>query len=189
QREYYLGVLRRTIGGDAVTEVTDAMLPRRAALTTWADYRTGLQDSGVNSLLSFVFTAGAAGSAALALLAVGLAVLAGAPARGRALSRLRTLGLSRRQGRNLLILELTPLLAVAFLAGALVGWALPQLLGPVLGLDAFTAGAGAAPSVGWDLPLRALALLVAGMVSAVTVESLAHRRMGLGQSLRLGEES
>ncbi|WP_305783119.1 FtsX-like permease family protein [Symbioplanes lichenis] len=189
QREYYLGVLRRTIGGDAVTEVSDAMLPRRAALTTWGDHRSALQDNGVNALLSFVFTAGAAGSAALALLAVGLAVLAGAPARGRALSRLRTLGLSRRQGRNLLILELTPLLAVAFLAGTLVGWALPQLLGPVLGLDAFTAGVGASPGVGWGLALRALALLVAGVVSAVVVESLAHRRMGLGQSLRLGEES
>lgn len=187
QREYYLALLRRTIDA-GITQVTDQQLPRLAEIITWEQHRQELEDSGVNALLTFVFLAGAVGSIVLALLAVGLAVLADAPGRGQALSRLRTLGLSGRQGRNLLILELTPLLAVAFLAGTAVGWLLPRLIGPALGLDAFTAGV--APRVAVDpwLAVQALALLLAGLSTAVLVETAAHRRMGLGASLRLGED-
>ncbi|MFI5930841.1 FtsX-like permease family protein [Actinoplanes sp. NPDC051494] len=188
QREYYLGLLRRTVDADA-TEVTDAQLPRRAAMVTWEQYRHDLQSDGVNALLGFVFTGGAAGSVVLALLAVGLAVLADAPGRGRSLSRLRTLGLTGGQGRNLLVLELAPLLAVAFVAGTAVGWALPRLIGAALGLDAFTAGMPARVGIDPLLLVGALGLLVAGLVTAVTVESAAHRRMRLGESLRLGEEN
>ncbi|AGL18004.1 FtsX-like permease family protein [Actinoplanes sp. N902-109] len=186
QREYYLALLRRTIDPNA-TDVPDEQLPRPATVTTWQQQRAALDDTGVNGLLGFVFTAGAAGAAALALLAIGLAVLAGAAARGRALSRLRTLGLSGRQGRNLLLVELGPPLAVAFLAGVAIGWLLPHLLGPVLGLDAFTAGMPAHVGVDAWLPVQALALLLAGLIVAVAVELTAHRRMQLGESLRLGE--
>jgi putative ABC transport system permease protein len=187
QREYYLALLKRTVNAGA-TEVTDAELPRAATVTTWQQQRAALDDTGVNGLLSFMFTAGAAGAAALALLAVGLAVLAGAAGRGRALSRLRTMGLSGRQGRNLLLVELAPPLAVALLAGVAIGWLLPQLLGPVLGLDAFTAGMPARVAVDPWLPVQALVLLLAGLIIAVVVEMTAHRRMRLGESLRLGEE-
>ena len=51
------------------------------------------------------------------MLAVAFAVLAGARARARVLSRLRTMGLSRRQARRLLVFELVPLVTVAVLAG------------------------------------------------------------------------
>ena len=186
QREYYLGLLQRTIDRDA-TEVTDAQLPRRAEVTTWAQQRQALQDSGANAVLSFTFTAGAAGAAILALLAVGLSVLADAPGRGRALSRLRTMGLSTGQGRRLLIYELAPLIGVALVAGGLVGVLLPRLLGPALGLDAFTAGLPAGTRVERWLPLAALALVVAALAVAVTVESLVNRRMRLGEVLRCGE--
>jgi putative ABC transport system permease protein len=188
QREYYLGLLQRTIDRDA-TEVTDAQLPRRAEVTTWAQHRRALQDSGANSVLSFTFTAGAAGAAVLALLAVALSVLADAPGRGRTLSRLRTMGLSTRQGRRLLVYELVPLIGVAVLAGGLVGVALPGLLGPALGLDAFTAGLPAGTRVSPWLPVAALLLVVAALAVAVTVESLVNRRMRLGEVLRLGEEN
>ena len=188
QREYYLGLLKRTINAGA-TEVTDEQLPRLATVRTWQQERRSLDESGVNALLSFVFTAGAAGSVLLALLAVGLAVLSDAPGRGQALSRLRTLGVSRRQGRNLLLLELAPLLAVAFVAGTLVGWALPRLIGASLGLDAFTAGIPAVVGLNPWLLLQALGLLLAGLITAVAVETTAHRRMRLGESLRLGEDN
>ena len=188
QREYYLGLLQRTIDRDA-TEVTDAQLPRRAEVTTWAQHRRALQDSGANSVLSFTFTAGAAGAAVLALLAVALSVLADAPGRGRTLSRLRTMGLSTRQGRRLLVYELVPLIGVAVLAGGLVGVALPGLLGPALGLDAFTAGLPAGTRVSPWLPAAALLLVVAALAVAVTVETLVNRRMRLGEVLRLGEEN
>jgi putative ABC transport system permease protein len=188
QREYYLGLLRRTINPDA-TEVSDAQLPRRAEVTTWARQRQALQDSGANAVLSFTFTAGAAGAAVLALLAVGLSVLADAPGRGRTLSRLRTMGLSARQGRHLLIYELVPLIGVAVLAGGVLGVFLPRLIGPALGLDAFTAGLPADTGVSPWLPLAALLLVVAALAVAVTVESLVNRRMRLGEVLRLGEET
>jgi putative ABC transport system permease protein len=188
QRQYYLGLLQRTIDAKA-TEVTDAQLPRRAELTTWVQHRQSLQDSGANAVLSFTFTAGAAGAATLALLAVALSVLADAPGRGRTLSRLRTMGLSSRQGRNLLIYELVPLLGVAVLAGGVVGVLLPRLLGPALGLAAFTAGLPATTRVGPWLPLAALLLVVAALALAVTMESLVNRRMRLGEVLRLGEEN
>lgn len=188
QREYYLGLLQRTINRDA-TEVSDAQLPRRAEVTTWAQHRRSLQDSGVNAVLSFTFTAGAAGAAVLALLAVALSVLADAPGRGRTLSRLRTMGLSPQQGRRLLIYELVPLIGVAVLAGGLVGVLLPRLLGPALGLETFTAGAAAGTRVSPWLPLAALLLVAAALALAVTVESLVNRRMRLGEALRLGEEN
>ena len=188
QREYYLALLQRTIDADA-TEVSDAQLPRRAEVTTWAQHRRGLQDTGANAVLSFSFTAGAAGAAVLALLAVALTVLADAPGRGRTLSRLRTMGLSVRQGRSLLVYELVPLVAVAVLAGGLVGVLLPGLLGPALGLDAFTAGLPAGTRVDPWLPVAALLLVVAALAVAVTMETLANRRMRLGEVLRLGEEN
>jgi len=114
-------------------------------------------------------------------------VLADAPGRGRALSRLRTMGLSTGQGRRLLIYELAPLIGVALVAGGLVGVLLPRLLGPALGLDAFTAGLPAGTRVERWLPLAALALVVAALAVAVTVESLVNRRMRLGEVLRCGE--
>jgi putative ABC transport system permease protein len=158
-------------------------------VTTWAQHRQSLQDSGANSVLSFSFAAGAAGAAALALLAVGLTVLADAPGRGRALSRLRTMGLSARQGRRLLVYELVPLIGTAVLAGGLIGVLLPRLVGPALGLTAFTAGLPADTRVDPRLPAAALLLVAVALAVAVTVESLVNRRMRLGEALRLGEEN
>ncbi|WP_344572660.1 ABC transporter permease [Winogradskya humida] len=184
QREYYLGVLQRQ--SDArITSISDTQLPRRATVTTWQQHRSALEDTSVNGVLTFVFVAGAAGSAVLALLAVGLQVLAGAPARGLALSRLRTLGLSGRQGRAVLCVDLLPSMAAAFVAGAAMGWLLPVLIGPALGLDAFTAGMPARASADLSLLAQTFGLLTAGMLVAVSVETLAHRRMRLGSLLRL----
>ena len=171
-------------------EVTsDAELPVRTEVTTWAGHRRALEDTGVNGVLSFTFGAGAAGAVALALLAVGLTVLADAAGRGRTLSRLRTMGLSLRQGRRLLVYELVPLVAVAVVAGGTVGVVLPRLVGPALGLDGFTAGIAARTHVDAWLPLAALLLVAAALATAVLVESLVNRRMRLGEVLRLGEEN
>jgi putative ABC transport system permease protein len=139
----------------------------------------------VNGVLAFTYTAGAAGATVFALLAVALAVLAGAPDRGRALSRLRTMGLSPRQGRGLLVFELVPLVAGASVAGALVGVLLPRLLGPALGLDDISAGVSGGIRVGPWLPAAALVLLAVALGVAIAVESVAHRRLGLGEALRL----
>ena len=159
------------------------------AVTTWLDQRASLEDSGVNRVLSFTFAAGAVGAIVLALLAVGFAVLAGAPARGATLSRLRTLGLSAGQGRRLLLYELVPLLLVALLAGGLVGVALPRLIGPALGLSGFTEGVAARDRIDPALVAVVLVAMLLAVAAALLVESAANRRMRLGEALRLGEEN
>ncbi|MBO4210406.1 FtsX-like permease family protein [Micromonospora echinofusca] len=169
--------------------VTGGAPDRPSVLTTWAQARADLGGRGVNGLLSFAFVAGTGGAVLLGLLAIAFAVLAGARSRGQVLSRLRTLGLSRRQWRGLLALELAPLVGTAVLTGAVVGALLPVLLNPVLGLAEFTGGAPVQVRfepglVGGIVGLGALAL---GF--AVAVEALNNRRMRLGEVLRLGEES
>jgi putative ABC transport system permease protein len=169
--------------------VTGGERPRAPQVRTWSAVRAELGGSGVNGLLVFGFTLGAAGGAALGLLALAFAVLAGARGRGQVLSRLRTMGLSRRQWRGLLLVELTPLVLVSVLTGALVGAALPVLLTPVLGLAAFTGGAGVRVRFEPGLVAGVLGLAVLALGFAVAVEALNNRRMRLGEVLRLGEES
>ncbi|WP_200209206.1 ABC transporter permease [Micromonospora coerulea] len=169
--------------------VTGGERPRAPEVRTWSAVRAELGGSGVNGLLVFGFTIGAVGGAALGLLALAFAVLAGARGRGQVLSRLRTMGLSRRQWRGLLLVELTPLVLVSVLTGALVGALLPLLLTPVLGLPAFTGGAAVRVRFEPGLVAGVLGLAVLALGFAVAVEALNNRRMRLGEVLRLGEES
>ncbi|MFD0972538.1 ABC transporter permease family protein [Plantactinospora endophytica] len=181
QREYLSKVLAQPV---------EEVRPQTAVtVATWQEHRRSLERSGVNRLLSFTFGTGVAGATALALLAVGFAVLAEAPGRGRMLSRLRTMGLSGRQGRGLLVYELVPLLGVAVLAGGLVGVALPRLLGPALGLSGFTGGLPARTHLDPLLVVGVLVLVGVALVAALGVENLVNRRMRLGEVLRLGEEN
>ncbi|GLW28205.1 FtsX-like permease family protein [Actinoplanes regularis] len=168
--------------------VEDWQLPVPAVVTTRAAYRAALEQRGVDGALSFTFTAGMSAAALLALTSVVLAVLTGAPARGRTLSRLRTMGLSPGQGRRLLVFELVPLIGVAILAGGLAGFALPSLIGPALGLDGFTAGVSAGISLDPRLAGGVLAVAVLAVIAALAVENVANRRLRLGTVLRLGEE-
>ena len=180
---------------DAIGQAAqDRDLPMPATVTTRSAYRAGLDGRGVDGVLSFTFAAGIGAAAGLALLAVALTVLAGAPARGRTLSRLRTMGLSAGQGRRLLIYELVPSLGVAVLVGGLVGLALPVLIGPALGLDAISSGefgaAGTPARLSVDPLLAAVVLVIAvlAVAAALVVEDVANRRLRLGTVLRLGEE-
>ncbi|MFF3852771.1 hypothetical protein [Micromonospora sp. NPDC002575] len=163
--------------------------PRGAEVTTWQGARQQLGGGGANGLLVFGFAAGAAGGAAFGLLAIAFAVLAGARTRGQVLSRLRTLGLSRRQWRGLLLVELTPLVAAALLTGALTGALLPVLLTPALGLAAFTGGEPVRVAFSPGLVGAVLAAGAVALALAVTVETVNNRRMRLGEVLRLGEGS
>ena len=163
--------------------------PRPPEVLTRSAVRAELGGSGVNGLLVFGFTVGAVGGGVLGLLALAFAVLAEARSRGQVLSRLRTMGLSRHQWRGLLLVELTPLVLVSVLTGALVGALLPVLLTPVLGLRAFTGGVAVRAAFEPGLVAGVLGLAVLALGFAVTVEALNNRRMRLGEVLRLGEES
>ncbi|WP_433652186.1 FtsX-like permease family protein [Micromonospora zamorensis] len=169
--------------------VTGRDRPLGVTVDTRADVRRELGNGGANGMLAFGFVAGAVGGTVLGLLAIAFTVLAGARARGQVLSRLRTLGLSRRQWRGLLLVELTPLVAVSVLTGALVGAVLPLLLNPVLGLSAFTSGVPVQVAFEPSLVAAVLALGAVALGFAVAVEALNNRRLRLGEVLRLGEES
>jgi putative ABC transport system permease protein len=156
---------------------------------TWSAERERLGGSGVNGLLVFAFATGAVGGGLLGLLALAFAVLAGARDRGQVLSRLRTMGLSRRQWRGLLLVELAPLVVVSVLTGAVAGALLPVLLTPVLGLAAFTGGAPVRVAFQPGLVVGVLGLAVLALGFAVAVEAVNNRRLRLGEVLRLGEES
>ncbi|MET8550657.1 FtsX-like permease family protein [Micromonospora zamorensis] len=169
--------------------VTGRDRPLGVTVDTRADVRRELGNGGANGVLAFGFVAGAVGGTVLGLLAIAFTVLAGARARGQVLSRLRTLGLSRRQWRGLLLVELTPLVAVSVLTGALVGAVLPLLLNPVLGLSAFTSGVPVQVAFEPSLVAAVLALGAVALGFAVAVEALNNRRLRLGEVLRLGEES
>ncbi|MEV6799220.1 FtsX-like permease family protein [Micromonospora rifamycinica] len=163
--------------------------PRSVAVETWSQTRLRLGGGGANGLLAFGFTAGAGAGGVLALLAIAFTVLSGARARGAVLSRLRTLGLSRRQWRGLLLVELAPLVGVSVLTGALVGVLLPVLLTPLLGLAAFTSGASVRVGFAPGLVAATVGLGAVALGFALGVEALNNRRMRLGEVLRLGEES
>jgi putative ABC transport system permease protein len=102
--------------------------------------------------------AAAAGYSALALL---LSLLQAAPARATLLARLRTMGMTRRQARRLVLLEMLPQTLLAAIGGVLVGLLVVPLLRPGVDLRAlaFSAGSGSpvVPPVdfGLDLGLRA----------------------------------
>jgi putative ABC transport system permease protein len=153
-------------------------------VTSLAEQRRALERHAFNEGITVAFTIGTAAGLLAALLAVTLALVVDAPARGRAVSLLRTMGLSVRQARALLLIELLPLVGVAVLTGALVGMALPTLLAPALGLDAFTAGV----PMEFDLD-PTIAALLAGLCGGlvlvgVVTEAAANRRLGLGTVLR-----
>ncbi|MFI7607552.1 FtsX-like permease family protein [Micromonospora sp. NPDC049366] len=185
----------RRVGNDGQSQyqsagtVTGGQRPREVEVLTWTQARQQVGADGANGLLAFGFVAGAAGGAALGLFAIAFTVLAGARARGQVLSRLRTLGLSSRQWRGLLLVELAPLVGVSVLTGAVVGAALPLLLNPVLGLAAFTSGDPVRVAFEPGLVAGVVVLGAVALGLAVAVEALNNRRLRLGEVLRLGEES
>jgi putative ABC transport system permease protein len=169
----------------AVAEPRPGYQPNTKVLE-WDDRRAQLESTGVNGVLTFAFSIGAIGGVLMALLAVGFAVLAGARTRGKILSRLRTMGLTRKQGRRLLILELGPVVTVAVLTGGVVGLALPLLIAPALNLTSFTDGFDAGLQLDPTVIGGALALIIAGLGTALLVETVFNRRLRLGEVLRLG---
>ncbi|MEU4350924.1 FtsX-like permease family protein [Streptomyces sp. NPDC023838] len=109
-----------------------------------AETRRKLVDSPLQSGAERVYGAAVAAGTGYAVLALLLSLLRGAPERSALLARLRTMGLTRRQGRRLLILEALPQAVLAAVGGALTGWAATELLAP--GVDLTGLALAASPS-------------------------------------------
>ncbi|MYR56475.1 ABC transporter permease, partial [Streptomyces sp. SID625] len=95
--------------------------------------RARFVDSPLQSGAEHIYTAAVAAGTGYAVLALLLALLRSAQERGAMLARLRTMGLTRAQGRRLLVLESLPQAVLAAAGGALTGWATIRLLSP--GID------------------------------------------------------
>jgi len=170
-------------GADAAV----AALPAESVLTRtdWVADRRGLAlVSGVQSTMVFAIVA----VALLSIVALVATVVSGARARGRALSLLRTLGMSPRLGWWLALAELAPLVLAAVLGGIAAGLTVVLALAPSLGLDVLAGGttvpaASFSPFVIIGLAGAALVLLVLGTLADVLV----HRRDRLSEVLRVGE--
>ncbi|MFD7491608.1 FtsX-like permease family protein [Streptomyces sp. NPDC059832] len=142
-----------------------------------------------------IYAAAITVGAGYALIAVLLSLLRTAPERTALLSRLRTMGLTSRQGRRLLGLESLPQALLAAFGGVLVGWATIALLAPgvdLLGL-ALSAGPGStaldtAPlrADPWSLTLPALGVVVLTAAVAAVQARWAGRR-GPITELRSGD--
>ncbi|MEU3964034.1 FtsX-like permease family protein [Streptomyces buecherae] len=109
-----------------------------------AEEYAALADSPLQDGTERLYAAAVAAGAGYAALAVLLSLLQATPERTALLARLRTMGLTRRQGRRLLVLEALPQALLAACGGVLVGYGTIRLLAPGLDLTrlALSARAG-----------------------------------------------
>ncbi|MER5474695.1 ABC transporter permease [Streptomyces sp. NPDC002685] len=125
-----------------------------------AEERARYVDSPLQSGAERIYTAAVAAGAGYALLALLLTLVRAAPERAALLARLRTMGLTRAQGRHLLVLESLPQALLAAAGGALTGWAAIRLLSPGIDLTAIALSAHSAPAGTARLRADALSLLL-----------------------------
>lgn len=143
------------------------------------------QTDGATTLYLATIAAGAL----LAVIAVLLSLLQAAPGRAALLIRLRTMGMTPRQGYRLILVEALPQVVAAVLAGTALGVAAVPLLGPSVDLSALVGAAvdtglrvAAVPVLGPGLALLALA------VGVVAVEAAVIGRRQIGVELRVGDQ-
>ncbi|MFJ8589983.1 ABC transporter permease [Streptomyces sp. NPDC093598] len=144
------------------------------SVTLRSEERAALSDSPLQAGAERIYVWAVAAGAGYAVLALVLGLLRSAPERAALLARLRTLGMTARQGRRLLGLEALPQTLLAAGGGMAVGWATVRLLAPGIDLDrlalAGTSGVTAPDAVlradVWSLALPASgAVLLAGAVA------------------------
>ncbi|WP_328840556.1 ABC transporter permease [Streptomyces europaeiscabiei] len=163
-----------------------------ASVRLRTEERTRHVDSPLQSGAERLYGVAVAAGAGYAILALVLTVLRTAPERSALLARLRTMGMTRSQGRRLLILTALPQAFLATAGGMLTGWIGIHLLSP--GVD-LTTIALASPSALEGAALRTDPLSLA--VPALTVLLLAvgvpagqawwTSRRGSVRELRLGD--
>lgn len=166
-------------GRDAVERAVRGVLPTAVVDDPVAGQAELLAAPSASGLAA-AFTLAVALSALLCAAAVVLTLVLAAPARGRLLAVLRTLGLPRRAERRVALWEVGPWAAVALLVGAALGWAVPWLVVTAVDLTPLTGGT-AQPPLGVD-PL-ALGALAGGFAVVVLVGAVLAARLGRGDDV------
>jgi len=177
------------IDGDADLAALSRAAPG-ATVESQARALAAIQDDPLTGTVRATLLVVTLALAGYALVAVVITLMIGAADRARALSFLRTLGLSDRQARRLTVLEILPMICVTALAGLALGLALPAALGPGVDLSAY---AGGLPVGAYELDLLTPVALAAGLAAVAVLGAYAHgvvsRRRSLGAILRVGDLS
>ncbi|MEU6808171.1 ABC transporter permease [Streptomyces sp. NPDC046831] len=164
-----------------------------AAVRIRSEERAQYADSPLQSGAERVYTAAVVAGAGYAVLALLLALLRAAPERAALLARLRTMGLTRAQGRRLLVLESLPQAVLAAAGGVLTGWATVRLLSPGIDLTAIALASAQAPAGTAELRTDPLSLAVPGLAVLVLAVGIAAGqawwtgRRGSVRELRAGD--
>ena len=180
--------LRAAVSGAAGgAEVTVAVASEVEA----AAVQAAPQSAGAEHLYLWTVLA----AALLSVLAVLLALLQAAPGRGALLARLRTMGLTPRQGYRLIMVEALPQLLLGVVAGVGLGLAAVPLFGSALDLSSLVGIPGSDPAAGAVslrpqlLPLLGPALgLLALALAVVAVEAAVVGRRQISAELRAGDQ-
>ncbi|MFB4266907.1 FtsX-like permease family protein [Nonomuraea sp. GTA35] len=175
------------IQGDAALSDLARLVPS-AVVTSQESALRAIQDDPLTSTVRWTLVVVTVALAAYALIAVVLSLVIGAAERARAVSFLRTLGLSERQAQRLTVLEILPMIVVTALIGLGLGLGLPAALGPGVDLSSY---AGDLPVGDYSLDLFLPSALAAGLAVVAVLGAYAHtaisRRRSLGAVLRVGD--
>ncbi|MFF7811108.1 FtsX-like permease family protein [Streptomyces sp. NPDC007945] len=172
-----------------------AATSKELAVTLRSETRGSYVDSPLQSGAEGLYAAAIGAGAVYAVVAVLLSLTRSGPERATLLARLRTMGLTRRQGRRLLGLEALPPAVFAALGGALAGWATVPLLAPGVDLHrlALAMADGGAALGGtrlradpWSLVLPAVAVVLL-TAAAAGVQAWWTGRRGSVKELRAGD--
>lgn len=160
--------------GTVVIDRADFLAERQQLALVSGVHRMMLLAAGVAALL-----------AAVVLIAI---VIAGARARARSLSLLRTMGMGRRFGWWLALSQLVPVVVGAVVGGTVSGVAILFVVGPALGFRILAGGArDPALSVDAATVVRVVVGVVGLLAFTLVVDALAHARDRPGDVLRVGD--
>ncbi|NUP79405.1 MAG: hypothetical protein HOV96_17850 [Nonomuraea sp.] len=175
------------IGGNPSVDALAELLPT-GTVESQALALAAIQDDPLTGTVRTTLLVVTVALAAYALVAVVVSLVIGAADRARALSFLRTLGLSDRQAQRLTVLEIMPMIMLTALVGLLLGLGLPEALGPGVDLSAY---AGDLPVGDYSVDLTMPIALAAGLTAVAVLGAYAHtaisRRRSLGTVLRVGD--
>ncbi|MEU5979223.1 FtsX-like permease family protein [Streptomyces sp. NPDC047315] len=183
-----------SVAGDALrATVRAAGSDARVALRS--EEYAAFADSPLQTGAERVYAVAAVAAAGYAVLALLLSLLRAAPERTALLARLRTMGLTRRQSRRLLVLESLPGTLLAGAGGVLVGWAVVLVLSPGIDLTRLAHASGdvlgpggrvelAADPASLLLPGLGVVLVAAGVAAA---QAWAVTRRTTTTELRVGD--
>ncbi|TDC00186.1 FtsX-like permease family protein [Nonomuraea longispora] len=175
------------VKGDASVGELKRLVPSATVVSQQGTLRA-IQDDPLTSTVRWTMIVVTVALAAYALAAVVLALVVGAADRARAVSFLRTLGLSERQAQRLTVLEILPMILVTTTVGLGLGLGLPAALGPAVDLSSY---AGDLPVAGHPPGLVLPGTLAAGLAAVAVLGAYAHtavsRRRRIGAVLRVGD--